>query len=189
VRRHGEHAAAMGLKSIGRSCRLRMLLLPASQIVGAALVARTLRLWHEGVRMVERTQPRPDVVAVINTSPDVVDMLRFAFQPAGIVIVGAFTYDIRDGRIDIEAFMRQHSPRVILYDVAPPYETNWQLFQHVRTMPAMQHAQFILTSTNPAAIARLFGAAQRVFEVIGKPYDLDQIILATKEALRARPTR
>jgi hypothetical protein len=136
-----------------------------------------------------KTRPPPDVVAVISTSPDVVDMLRVAFQPTGIVIVGAFTYDIRDGRIDLEAFMRQHRPTVILFDLAPPYDINWQLLLHIQAMPAMHDCRFILTSPNPTVLARQVDVRHRVYEVIGTPLNLDEIIRATKEALRARPTR
>ena len=38
----------------------------------------------------------PPVVAVINTSPDIVDMLRVTLEHAGYVVVTALTYDIRE---------------------------------------------------------------------------------------------
>ena len=134
-------------------------------------------------------QPPLDVVAVVNTSPDTVDMLRLAFQHAGIVVVSAFTYDIRDGKVDLSAFMREHRPKVIIYDVAPPYEANWQLLQHLKRAPALQGVQWIITSTNPAHVDRLSGKDEQVYEIVGKPYDLDCIVRATKEAMRARPSR
>ena len=68
------------------------------------------------------------VAAVINTSHDVVDLLRRAFDAAGIVTVSAFTHQIRDGEMDFEAFIRQHNPDVIVYDIAPPYDANWKFF-------------------------------------------------------------
>ena len=130
-----------------------------------------------------------DVVAVCNTSPDTVDMLRLILQHAGIVVVSAFTFDIRDGKVDLAAFMREHRPKVIIFDVAPPYDANWQLLQHIKGAPAMQGVRWIVTSTNAAHVERLAGKDERVYEVVGKPYDLDRIVQATKEALRARPTR
>ena len=89
-----------------------------------------------------------DTVAVINTSPDVVDMLRLTLEHAGIVVVTALTWEIRDGEVDLERFVAQHQPRVVIYDVAPPYEINWRLFLHVRAMSVMEGVQFVLTSTN-----------------------------------------
>src|ERR1041384_5606879 len=83
------------------------------------------------------------VVAVINTSPDVVELLRAALEQAGLVTVSAFTYDIRDGRVDLEAFIRQHDPRVVVYDIAPPYDVNWRLFEHVSTRPVMRRRAFV----------------------------------------------
>ena len=70
----------------------------------------------------------PLVAAVFNTSPDLVDLVRRAFEPAGIVTVSVLTHQIREGAIDLEAFIRQHDPRVIVYDIAPPYDANWALF-------------------------------------------------------------
>jgi CheY-like chemotaxis protein len=85
--------------------------------------------------------------------------------------------------------MRQHRPKVIVYDIAPPYEANWRLFQHVRTAPAVQHVQWVITTTNAAHVQKLAGKDEQLYEVVGKPYDLDRICAAVKEAMRARPTR
>jgi hypothetical protein len=52
-----------------------------------------------------------------------------------------------------------------------------------------QPGVFVLTSTNVAHVEALVGDDERVYEVVGKPHDLDAIVRATKEAARTRPTR
>src|SRR5262249_21433700 len=129
------------------------------------------------------------VVAVFNTSEDTTDLLRVVFEQAGFVVVCAFTNYLRDGRVDYEAFMRQHRPDVIVYDIAIPYEQNWRLFEHFRDSPASQGVPFVITTTNVAHVDKVAAGGHRVYEIVGKPYDLDVIIRAVKEALRSRPTR
>jgi CheY-like chemotaxis protein len=128
-----------------------------------------------------------EVAAVFNTSPDVVDLLRHALEPAGIVTVSVLTHQIREAAVDVEGFLKQHDPDVIVYDIAPPYDANWQLFQHMRRMPAMRNRKFVITSTNAHHVEELAGKDQRVYEIVGKPFDLDQIVRAVKEAMRLRP--
>ena len=41
-----------------------------------------------------------EAVAIINTSPDTVDLLRQVLQRAGFLVVSCYTFDIRDGRLD-----------------------------------------------------------------------------------------
>ena len=132
---------------------------------------------------------RPDVVAVINTSPDVVDLLRISLERAGIVVVTAFTHEVRDGHVNLEAFITQHQPKVVVYDLAPPYDANWQLFQHTRHLPFMSDRFFVLTSTNAQHVERISGTDHRIYEIVGKPLDLDVIVQAVREAAKARPTR
>ena len=129
------------------------------------------------------------VIAVINSTSDVVDMLRTVLETAGLTVVSALTTDVREGRVDLDRFVTQHQPRVVVYDIAPPYEPNWRLFQHVAQMPVMAGRQFVLTSTNPRHVERLAGPQLHVYEVVGKPVDLDQIVQAVREAVKARPTR
>jgi hypothetical protein len=130
----------------------------------------------------------PPVVAVINTSPDMVDLLKDALEMAGLVVVTGFTFDIRDGRLDIDQFLRTHQPRVIVYDIAPPYDRNWAFLQHLRHT-VMRGYRFVLTTMNPAHVERMVGRDERIYEVVGRPDDLGQIVQATREALRARDVR
>jgi CheY-like chemotaxis protein len=131
----------------------------------------------------------PLTVAVFNTSPDATDVLRVALEQAGLMVVTGFTFDIRDGKLDLESFMRQHRPHAIVYDIAPPYDVNWRLFEHVRASPALNGCPVVLTSTNVRYVEQLAGRDTQIYEIIGKPYDLGLIVQATKEAVRARPTK
>ena len=135
------------------------------------------------------TPPNAPVVGVFNTSEDTTDLLRVVLEQAGYVVVTAFTNALRDGKIDLEALMRQHRPRVIVYDIAIPYEQNWRLFEHIRDSPACQGVRFVLTTTNVAQVQKVAGPDQRLHEIVGKPYDLDEIVRAVKEAVHERPTK
>jgi CheY-like chemotaxis protein len=131
---------------------------------------------------------RGPVAAVINTSPDTVDLLKDALERAGFIVVTSYTHDIRDGTLDVEAFLRVHRPHVIVYDIAPPYDRNWEFLQHLRTS-VMSGFRFVLTTTNPGRIEALANRDEKVYEVVGKADDLEAIVRATKEAARARDTR
>lgn len=124
---------------------------------------------------------RPPVVAIFNTSPDTIDMLRLVLQNEGFVVVGAYTYELRDGKVDIEALSRQHKPDVVIYDIGPPYPKNWLEFQHTCTMPALKGAKFIITTTNLKQLREIAGDGPRLFEIVGKPYDLGKIVEHVKK--------
>lgn len=126
------------------------------------------------------------VVAVFNTSEDTIEMLRHLFEHEGFVVVTAFTHALRDGKTDLEALMRQHQPTVVVYDIALPYEQNWRLFQHIRSSPACVGVPFVLTTTNTAQVQRVASADEPIHEIVGKPYDLEQLVNAVKGAV-ARP--
>ena len=127
---------------------------------------------------------RPPVVAIFNSSPDIVDLLRFVFEQSGFVFVSAMTFELRDAHVNLEEFMRQHKPDVIVYDIAPPYEENWRLLQHLANAPALRGCPMVLTTTNVREVGKLAGT-QPVYEIVGKPYDLNQIVTAVKRVLPA----
>jgi DNA-binding NtrC family response regulator len=129
------------------------------------------------------------VVAVFNTSEDTTDMLRVVLDQAGFVVVTAFTNFIRDGKVDLESLMRQHRPHVIVYDIAIPYESNWRLFEHMKASPACRGIRFVLTTTNATQLRNVAGSHQQVIEIVGKPYDLDQLVKAVSKAATEGPAQ
>src|SRR5688572_33441620 len=113
-------------------------------------------------------------------------MLRRAIEPAGFVVVTALTFDIREGVVDLQHFVEQHEPRVVVYDIAPPYDANWRLFQHLYSKPWMRDRQVVLTSVNAREVDKVASGDRRIYEVVGKPFDLNQIVTAVREAAKAR---
>src|SRR5262249_44817238 len=101
---------------------------------------------------------------------------------AGFVVVSGMTHEIRIGRLDLTQFINAHQPDVIVYDIAPPYERNWRLFEHLRETVFPDHP-YVLTSTNAGIVKKLIDPALNVFDVIEKPYSLDAILQAVKAAL------
>jgi hypothetical protein len=54
---------------------------------------------------------------------------------------------------------------------------------------ALHGRQFVLTSPNEHALARLVGRDEKVYEILSDGADIDAIVQAVREAARARPTR
>jgi CheY-like chemotaxis protein len=131
----------------------------------------------------------PVVVAIVNTNPDLVRLLRVALNDAGFVVFVLHIVEIEEGTAEIDSFLRQHKPRVIVYDVAPPFEQNWRFLQHLRMATDFGRLQFVLTSMNLRRLQQLVGLDEQVYEIVGEPDEIAEVVRAVKEAARARPTR
>jgi CheY-like chemotaxis protein len=132
---------------------------------------------------------RRPVAAVINASHDTIDLVKDVLEKAGFLVVSTYTWMIGSGQVDLEAFVRTYRPAVIVYDIASPYDRNWEFLQHLRAT-ILKEYPFVLTTPNVAHVERLVHKGdERVYEVVGQPHDLDQIVRAVKEASRARWTR
>ena len=123
-------------------------------------------------------------VAILNTSQDVIDVLRDVCEDAGMDVVTGYIVDFRRGERDLGAFLTEHRPQVIIYDIALPYRENWQYFATVRALSGLPDGAFVLTTTNKTVLEALVGPTGS-FELVGKPFDIDQIVAATRHALEA----
>ena len=118
------------------------------------------------------------VVLVINSSQELVTTLAQALQQAGLLAVTMLSHQIRNGSLDLEAFVRQHRPAVITYDIAPPYEADYALLSHIRSFPALRYCRFVLTSPNVAQLRSILPPEElaQVHEIVGKPHDLGEYV-------------
>ena len=123
---------------------------------------------------------QPVCVAVINSNADCVEMLRMALENGGFVVVSAHLDEIKRGAVDLEQFIRQHRPAVVIYDVTPPYDRQWAFLSHMRRLPVLESIRFVLTSTNSDRLREIVGTDEKVYEIIGKPYDISDIVHAVK---------
>jgi DNA-binding NarL/FixJ family response regulator len=125
------------------------------------------------------------VVALFNANLDALVPLAKLLESAGFDVVSALVPKVRNGRCDANGIMERHDPAVVVYDIGPPYEENWEIFQVCRTT-AMRDRRFVITSANPAHVERLAGRDERIYEIVDEPWDLGNIVHAVKEAARAR---
>jgi DNA-binding NtrC family response regulator len=122
------------------------------------------------------------VVAVINSNADTVEMLRLALQHAGFEAVTADIDEIRRGLVDFSRFLEEHDARAVIYDIPPPYEQNWVFFKLLRTTDALRDRAIVVTTTHKGNLEKLVGPTDSI-EIVGKPYDLDQVIRAVQQGL------
>jgi DNA-binding NtrC family response regulator len=128
---------------------------------------------------------RDAVIAIVNSSEDTVEMLRLWLQQAGFTsIVTGHVQDFKSGDVDFVEFVRQHNPDIVIYDVSIPYEKNWRFLHTLMGTEVMRGRHVVVTTTNKARLQELVGSEASVaIEIVGKPYDLQQIADAVNAAL------
>jgi DNA-binding response OmpR family regulator len=122
-------------------------------------------------------------VGVFNASDDTVEMLCDMLELHGLRGVNAHVSDIERGDVDFVAFIAEMNPDVLIWDISPPYDRNWNFFQLVRSSEVVKSRGIVVTTTHKAHLDKIAGHDTGAIEIIGKPYDLDLIIKAVKKAL------
>lgn len=133
--------------------------------------------------MSARSSVSGPLVAVINSSQDIVTILQSALAQDGFPSV-ALVSTIAGGASAPLAFLREQQPAAVLYSVSPPYRESWQILQAVRR--DWPGACFVVTTTNVGALRSYVDAADAI-ELIGKPFDLDEITRALRRVLDMPP--
>jgi DNA-binding NarL/FixJ family response regulator len=130
------------------------------------------------------SQPKYDeVVAVMNSNEDTVEMLRQCLTDHGFTsVVTAHIHDFKTGDEDFKMFVRQHDPEVFIYDISIPYDKNWTFLKLLLDSESMRGRKVVVTTTNKRQLDELVGPTD-AFEIVGKPYDLDRIVDAVKSAV------
>jgi Response regulator containing CheY-like receiver, AAA-type ATPase, and DNA-binding domains len=138
------------------------------------------------LRVPAKRARRPPVVFVFNSSSDMIELLRILFERHGLVVLTGHVADVRRGTIDLKSLVEQHKPDVILYDLIPPYDRQWQFLDHLRQTSPLRGIPFVISTTNAPAARKLAGRDEDVHEVLGRPFDMEALVVAVKQAVKRR---
>ncbi len=128
--------------------------------------------------------PRP-VIAIFNSSDDMVELLRILLETHGYVAVTGHVNALRKGELDVKAFVEQYRPAAVLYDLIPPYDRQWAFLDLLRTSSPLKDLPFVLTSTNAKAARELAERSDTVIEIVGRPFEFDEVLAAIRRVAPA----
>jgi DNA-binding response OmpR family regulator len=134
------------------------------------------------------------IVALFNASDDTIDMIQALLTQAGgaQTLVWCHFADLKKGVVDFKKYLNKHNPEVVIFDISPPYDENWQFFKTMRDAEVMRGRGSVLTTTNKNRLDEVLGTDSRALEVVGKVKDLREIQAAiaieTEKANVARLT-
>jgi DNA-binding response OmpR family regulator len=135
------------------------------------------------------------IVALFNASDDTVDMIQKILSEGDDVqtMVWCHFADLKKGIVNFGKYVAKHNPEVVIFDISPPYDENWQFYKTMRDSDAMKGRGSVLTTTNKNRLDEVLGSDSRALEVVGKLEDMKQIRAEIKEQTRkaqeARVTR
>lgn len=115
------------------------------------------------------------VVAILNNIEDLVRMFSEVLRGAGYEVVTAMLADSRRGKVDLLAFIKEHDPRVIIYDVSFPYAVNWTQLEGLRDRGALLGRGVLVTTPNRRAMEELLEVGD-VLEITGRPEEISELV-------------
>jgi CheY-like chemotaxis protein len=83
--------------------------------------------------------------------------------------------------VDVEQFIGEHKPDVVVYDVPMPYGSSWDLLDVIRSMPSLRSIPFVITTRNKRKLEQVVGRTS-VVEIAGQPEDLRRLLKAVEAA-------
>ena len=131
---------------------------------------------------------RKPVVAVVNTNNDLVSALQHGLEAEGFNIVTAHIEAIKSGEVDFAAFLDEHNPALVIYDIVLPYDGNWVFLKMLRQLPQAQHRPFVVTTVNKRALDARVGATDAIEIRGGHADDIAPTMDAVRNALHKRAT-
>jgi DNA-binding NtrC family response regulator len=123
--------------------------------------------------------PFVPLVAVLDSSQDIVTLIQQVLVDEGYRVVTLAT-SVQLGGVSEREFLLQHQPQAVVCAVGPPYEKSWAIFRMLAT--ELPHFGWVVTTTNAAALEQWVGPTDAI-ELIGKPFDLDQLVEAVHRAI------
>jgi hypothetical protein len=129
-----------------------------------------------------KTKTAPGVIALFNASDDTIDMIQRLLTKSGgsQSLIWCHFADLKKGVVNFESYMKKHNPEVVIFDISPPYDENWQYFKKMRDAKTMRGRGSVLTTTNKLRLDEVLKEDSHALKVVGKTADLEAINTAIK---------
>ncbi len=124
-------------------------------------------------------------VAVFNSRQDLIDALQAGLEAEGFSTCGAHVADIQSGALDLLAFVKEHKPDLVVYDLPHPYETHWNFLRLLKDTQMFQGTTWVLVTTDKRALEAAVGTSDVVEIVFGEPYGVEDVVTAVCKCLPA----
>src|SRR6185295_16723410 len=112
--------------------------------------------------------------------------VRSALQDEGFATVTARVAEIQSGTLDLVAFVDEHDPDVIVYDLPRPYESHWNFLRLMKETDSLKDRAWVVTTTDKQALLAAVGAASVVEIIVGQPFGASDVVDAVHVALLTR---
>ena len=118
---------------------------------------------------------RARTIGVFDSHPDTAELLRLLFEADGFRVITVDLREVRAGHVNVADLHERFQFDVIVFDIALPYQANWQLFRDLQARE-LAGVPVVLTTTNERALDALLGEERpQVIEIWGKPYDTERL--------------
>ena len=129
------------------------------------------------------TRTRRPLVAILDSRMEFLDALREALETDGYGAVTARLAEIQDGTLDLVAFIDEHDPALIVYDLPRPIERHWNFLRLLRETDSLKARTWILTTTDKHALDAAVGSSAVIDTIFGQPYVVADVVAAVRSAL------
>ena len=130
------------------------------------------------------TRPPPKaMVALLNSSEDVLARLQQALEEGGFRTVAAHIADVQLGVLDLIAWMSETGADVIVVDLPRPDGRALNFLRLLQHVDVLQRCGWLLTTTHKDALETMLTAADGHPIVIGQPDVAGQVADAARRVL------
>jgi DNA-binding NarL/FixJ family response regulator len=123
------------------------------------------------------------MVALLNSSEDVIARLREALDEGGFRTVAAHVADVQMGVLDLIAWMSETPADVILVDLPRPDGRALNFLRLLQHVDVLQRCGWILTTTHKDALETMLTAADGHPVVVGQPDIAGQVADAARRVM------
>src|SRR4051812_30629424 len=101
----------------------------------------------ESRRSAETLELQP-VVGLFNASEETFKMVERMLVATSIQCLVCHFADLQKGQLDFTNYLATHNPAVVIFNISPPYDENWEFFRTMRDSRLMEGCAVVLMTSN-----------------------------------------